>query len=233
MPPIIAGLIVFGASAAVLTLEILAVRLLAPYLGITIEVTTGVIGTVLAGIALGTWLGGRLADAVDPRRLLGPILTVGGVLALAVIPMVSLAADAGLGSGPQAILVYAATAFFLPAAVLSAASPTVVKLQLRHLAETGSVVGRYSAIGTSGAIAGSFVTGFVLVSAIPTRPIVIGVGVALIAAGIVAAATLGRSRPSGLTGLALAIAGGTVLWAIVHPTPASARAPTSASAWRR
>jgi spermidine synthase len=90
---------------------------------------------------------------------------------------------------------------------------------LRDLGETGSVVGRYSAIGTTGAIVGSFVTGFVLVSAIPTRPIVIGVGVVLIAAGIVAAATLGRSRPSGLTGLAIVIAAGTVVMAIVAPNP--------------
>ena len=96
MRPLLGGLIVFGTSAAVLALEILAVRLLAPYLGITIEVTTGVIGTVLAGIALGTWIGGRLADRVDPRRLLGPILIVGGVLALAVIPMISLAARSGV-----------------------------------------------------------------------------------------------------------------------------------------
>ena len=45
--------------------------------------------------------------------------------------------------------IYACT--FLPAAVLSAASPTVVKLQLHHLGQTGTVVGRYSAIGTTGA----------------------------------------------------------------------------------
>jgi spermidine synthase len=219
MRPILAGLIIFGASAAVLTLEILAVRLLAPYLGITVEVTTGVIGTVLAGIALGTWLGGRLADTVDPRRLLGPILFVGGVLALAVIPVVSLVANSGVGPGPQGILVYAATAFFLPAAVLSAAGPTVVKLQLRHLEETGSVVGRYSAIGTTGAIVGSFMTGFVLVSAVPTRPIIIGVGIGLMAAGIVVAAWLGRARPSSLTALAVAMAGGSVLWAVATPQP--------------
>ncbi len=133
MRPIVGGLIVFGTSAAVLALEILAVRLLAPYLGITIEVTTGVIGTVLAGIALGTWLGGRLADRVDPRRLLGPILIVGGVLALAVIPMITLASRYGVGPGPQGILIYAGTAFFLPAAVLSAASPTV---RIRKAAST-------------------------------------------------------------------------------------------------
>ena len=93
MPPVLAGLIVFGASAAILVLEILAVRLLAPFMGITLETTTAVIGTVLAGIALGTWLGGRTADRVDPRRLLGPVLIVGGVLAIAVIPLVDLGAS--------------------------------------------------------------------------------------------------------------------------------------------
>ena len=127
MRPLLGSLLVFGTSAAVLALEILAVRLLAPHLGITIEVTTGVIGTVLAGIALGTWLGGRLADSLDPRQLLGPILIVGGALALAVIPMVELASRTGIGPSPEGILLYAGMAFFLPAAVLSATSPTVIK----------------------------------------------------------------------------------------------------------
>jgi spermidine synthase len=217
MPPFIAGLIVFGASAAVLVLEILAVRLLAPHLGVTLEVTTGVIGTVLAGIAVGTWLGGRLADQVDPRRLLGPILIVGGMLALAVIPLVSLVATMGLTPSPQGILLAAGAAFFLPAAVLSAASPTVVKLQLHHLGQTGSVVGRYSAIGTTGAILGSFVTGFVLVAAVPTRPIIIVLGVVLIGVGMLLAVRLGRARASGLLALTLALAVSSVTWAVVSP----------------
>jgi hypothetical protein len=218
MPAWVAGTIVFFASAAVLVLEILAVRLLAPHLGVTLEVTTGVIGVVLAGIALGTWLGGRLADQVDPRRLLGPILILGGVLALAVIPIVSLVASMGVSPSPQGILLAAGAAFFMPAAVLSAANPTVVKLQLHHLAETGSVVGRYSAIGTSGAILGSFLTGFVLVAAVPTRPIVIALGVGLIVVGLVIAWTLGRARGSTLLALAIVLASGSVLWAVTSPT---------------
>lgn len=219
MRPLLGGLIVFGTSAAVLALEILAVRLLAPHLGITIEVTTGVIGTVLAGIALGTWLGGRLADQVDPRRLLGPILILGGVLALAVIPMVTLAARTGVGASPQGILIYAGAAFFLPAAVLSAASPTVVKLQLHHLGQTGAIVGSYSAIGTTGAIVGSFLTGFVLVAALPTRPIVIGIGVALIVAGTLIAWGLGRARARELAALALALGLGGIAWSALSPAP--------------
>jgi hypothetical protein len=66
----------------------------------------------------------------------------------------------------------------------------VVKLTLRDLDQTGDVVGRLSAIGTAGALTGTFLTGFVLVSALPNAPIIIGIGVALAVAGC----ALGRSR---------------------------------------
>ena len=62
---------VFFTSAAVLVIEIIASRLMAPYVGISLETYTGIIGTVLAGIAVGAGVGGRLADARDPRTLLG------------------------------------------------------------------------------------------------------------------------------------------------------------------
>ena len=160
------GLIVFCASAAVLVLEILAARLLAPYVGVTLETYTGIIGTVLAGIALGAWYGGRLADRFEPRRLLGPMLLLGGVLALVIVPVTTLLGAArtatGAGGGPVVIGLLTMAGFFAPAAVLSAVTPTVVKVQLRDLAVTGRVVGQLSAIGTTGAIFGTFVTGFIL-----------------------------------------------------------------------
>ncbi|HEX7096178.1 MAG TPA: fused MFS/spermidine synthase, partial [Acidimicrobiales bacterium] len=86
--PAAAGALVFTTSACVLVLEILAGRLLAPYVGVTLQTYTGVIGTVLAGIALGTWWGGTLADRVDPRRLVGPLVLAGGLSALATVPLV-------------------------------------------------------------------------------------------------------------------------------------------------
>ena len=85
-----AGALVFCTSAAVLVLEILAARLLAPYVGVSLETYTGIIGTILAAIALGAWLGGQLADRIDPRVLLGPTLILGGGLALAIVPIVRL-----------------------------------------------------------------------------------------------------------------------------------------------
>jgi MFS family permease len=217
MHPFAAGGLVFGASAAILVLEILAVRLLAPFLGVTLETTTGIIGTVLAGIALGTWLGGRLADRVDPAKLLGPLLVAGGALALGVIPIVGVAANIGLSADPLGILMFAGLAFFAPAAVLSAVSPTVVKTQLRDLDETGTIVGRYSALGTSGAIIGTFVTGFVLVSALPTRPIIIVLGITLVLAGLLVSVTLGRTRVVGPAVLAVALLGLSVAWVVAGP----------------
>ncbi|MGY6499414.1 MAG: fused MFS/spermidine synthase [Acidimicrobiales bacterium] len=177
-----AVVIVFTTSAAVLVLEILAGRLLAPYVGVSLETYTGIIGTVLAAIAAGTALGGRLADRLDPRRLLGPTLVIGGILAWLSLPLLAWLGP-NSGDGPVAIVVLTAWAFFLPAAVLSAASPMVAKLRLDSLDHTGAVVGGLSAAGTAGALFGTFVTGFVLVAALPTRPIVLAVGAALILGG--------------------------------------------------
>ncbi len=77
-------------------------------------------------------------------------------------------------------------------------------LQLADLARTGTVVGRFSAVGTAGAIFGTFLTGFVLLAAFPTRPIVFGVGATLIVWGLALTLTLGRR---GGTAAALAVIG--------------------------
>jgi SAM-dependent methyltransferase len=184
MPALLASVIVFATSAGVLVLEILAGRLLAPYVGVTLETYTGIIGTVLAGIALGAWWGGRAADSRDPRMLLGPVIAVGGLLALAALPVVRFFGPALAGRNPFTIVTLALLGFFAPATVLSAVTPMVVKVQLNSLMMTGRTVGRLSAISTVGALFGTFVTGFVLLAAFPTPPIVIALGSMLVAAGI-------------------------------------------------
>ena len=73
----LASFTVFVAAGAVLVLETLAGRLLAPYIGVTLQTFTGIIGVVLAGIAVGTFVGGRMADRSDPRRLLPIALGLG------------------------------------------------------------------------------------------------------------------------------------------------------------
>ena len=191
MSQTLARTLVFVTSAAVLVVEILAARLLAPYLGVSLEVFTGIIGVILAGISLGAWLGGRTADRTDPTGLLGPLLVAGGLTALA-SPLVIDLIGPVLSTGPLSIVIGATVGFFAPAAILSAVPPVIVKIQLASLEDTGRVVGSYSAIGTAGAILGTFATGFVLIAAFPTRPIVITVGVLLAIVGAVLWASKSR-----------------------------------------
>ena len=179
----VARALVFFTSAVVLVLEILAGRLLAPYIGVTLETFTAIIGTVLAGIALGSWVGGRAADRLDPEKMLGPLLISGGVLSMLAPTVVAVVGPSLERGGPLEIVILTGLAFFAPALVLSAVSPVVVKLQLTSLDETGTVVGRLSAVGTAGALVGTFVTGFLLIATLPSRPIVLAVGVALVLVG--------------------------------------------------
>src|ERR1700730_16756332 len=75
-----ASALVFFASGAVLVIEVVALRLVAPSVGVPLQTSSAVIGVALAAIALGAWTGGRLADLAGPRRLIAPNLVVGGVV---------------------------------------------------------------------------------------------------------------------------------------------------------
>ncbi|WKV75784.1 fused MFS/spermidine synthase [Streptomyces sp. PCS3-D2] len=176
--PRTAAALVFGASASVLVVEIVALRLLAPYLGLTLETSTLVIGIALTAIAAGSWLGGRIADQVDPRRLIGPSLGVSGA-AVALTPAV-LRTTAEWA--PALLLLIASLTILVPGALLSAVTPIVTKLHLTSLAETGTVVGRLSGVGTAGSIAGTVLTGFVLIARLPVSAILIGLGTLLVTA---------------------------------------------------
>lgn len=183
LAPALAAATVFAASGAVLMLEILAVRLLAPYVGLTLETTTSIIGAALAGIAVGAALGGRLADRRDPRRLLAFMLVLGGLLALVTVPVVRALGPGASGKGDAAALGITLLALVPSAAVLSAVSPTVARLQLRDLRSSGTIVGRLSAWATAGALVGTFGTGFVLVPLMPVSQAVFAIGIVLVLIG--------------------------------------------------
>ena len=72
LPRWVAAAVTFLCSGAVLVLEIVGLRLIAPYVGVTVQTSTAVIGFALAAIAIGAWTGGATADRTDPRRLPPP-----------------------------------------------------------------------------------------------------------------------------------------------------------------
>ena len=184
--------------------ELVALRLLAPYYGLTLETSTFVIGMALAAIAAGSWAGGRAADVVAPRHLLGPLLGISGVV-VAATPF--LVRGAGATGDASLLLLATVVCILVPGSLLSAVTPVVIKLRLSSLAETGTVVGRLSAIGTVGAIVGTVVTGFVLISRVPVSGILTGLGVALVVASVLVQVRTRRSRRDVAMAAAVAVAG--------------------------
>ena len=183
LPNGLATALVFLASGAVLVLEIVALRLVGPYVGVTLQVSSSVIGISLGAIAYGTWLGGRLADRFDPRSLLAPALILAAIGTAVTLPLVRWGGEVLRGGAAAAVLLLAAMAVFPPAFLLSGITPLVVKLQLGDLSRTGQVVGRLSSVGTLGAITATLGTGFVLVAALPSSWIVLSLAVLLAAVG--------------------------------------------------
>jgi MFS family permease len=76
--------LVLAAGAGSTSTEICASRLLAPYFGASTIVWANVIGLVLAALAVGYWLGGRLADRRPQPHVLGGVVVAAGVLVAAV-----------------------------------------------------------------------------------------------------------------------------------------------------
>jgi predicted membrane-bound spermidine synthase len=177
------NLIVFLSNACLMALELVIGRMAAPYVGMSLYTWTVIIGIVLAGISLGNYGGGQLADRWPCTRLLGAVLGLGGWAALGILAVDVLQPFTTMkGINPEdlpliaALVALAIVLCFAPCLVLGAISPIVAKLAVRDLRTTGRSVGQLYAAGAMGSIVGTFATGFVLISRFGTHTIVWGVG---------------------------------------------------------
>ena len=199
--------IVFISSACIMILELTAGRIVAPYVGVSLYTWTSIIGIVLAGISLGNYIGGRLADRRGSLRLLGILFLASGLTSFGVLA-VDLIGTIMPASWPVVleIMVLVTVLFFVPCMILGTISPVVAKLAVRDLATTGATVGKIYAAGTVGSIVGTFATGFVLIAWFGTTAIVWGVALALIGMALVFL-WAGRRRAAMVVALLVVAAG--------------------------
>ena len=174
---------IFISSAVVMVLEITAGRLLAPYIGVSLYTWTSIIGVVLGGLSLGSWLGGRWADAGWGNRAVGLVLVAAGILSLA--SLLILTVIASILQNIELDLVsasffYMLSLFFIPAVLLGVVTPLLTTLALKLDERAGHVVGRMHALAALGSIMGTFITGYWLVQYIGTRNIIVGCSVVLL-----------------------------------------------------
>src|SRR5512139_991976 len=176
-----ANIIVFISSFCTLIIELVAGRILAPYVGVSLYTWTSIIGVVLAGISIGAYLGGLLADRFPHPSTLGWLLFLSGLGAFSISPLTNVIGASSFQTSLMVrILLVTAIIFFVPSCLLGMISPVVVKLTLNNLAKTGNVVGKIYAFSTLGSILGTFATGFFLISWMGTRNILLTMGLILI-----------------------------------------------------
>lgn len=199
----------FVASFCMLVIEIVAARIMAPYVGVSLYTWTSIIGVILAGISIGAWAGGIVADRRPRSSTLAWLFLIAGICALFIAPL----ADA-IGASESLeriaptlltrVLLIAVLLFFLPAFLLGMISPVTVKLALASLDTSGGIVGKIYAFSTLGSIAGTFATGFVLIAWLGTRTVLLSVAIALLLSSLLFSGALRRIPAL----LAIAVFGG-------------------------
>ena len=181
-----ANIIVFIASFCTLVIELVAGRIMAPYVGVSLYTWTSIIGVVLAGISIGAYLGGWIADRYPRSSTLGWLLFFSGLGAFSISPLTNLVGGAQFQTSLMSrILLITAIVFFVPSCLLGMISPVVVKLTLKNLEKTGNIVGKIYAFSTLGSILGTFATGFFLISWMGTRSILLTMGIILIVSALI------------------------------------------------
>ena len=175
--------VVFLASFSVLVIEIVAGRILAPYVGVSLYTWTSIVGVVLAGISVGAYLGGIIADRYPHLSTLGWILFLSGLGVVSISPLTDLIGGTFFRTSLMVrILLVTTIIFFIPSCILGMVLPMVVKLTLRNLEKTGNVVGKIYATSALGSILGTFTTGFFLISWMGTRNLLFTTGILLLLA---------------------------------------------------
>jgi spermidine synthase len=178
---ITAYIITFIASFCILVIEIVAGRILAPFVGVSLYTWTSIIGVVLAGISIGAFAGGKLADRFPYRKTLEWLLLISGIATILISPATNIIAGYHFPTSLMLrILIVTTIIFFVPSMILGMISPVVVRLTIKDIERVGNVVGRIYAISTLGSIIGTFTAGFFLISWMGTRHIILAMGVILI-----------------------------------------------------
>jgi MFS family permease len=203
----------FLSGAALMSLEMAGFRLLPPYFGDDIYVWGSLISVFLGGLALGAFLGGRLADRAPALWKLGVILAVAGAFPLAMplyadavmdwlsgkgapLPWEKAGGDESAVNAQDHLQVYmppdprwpslgcGVVLFGVPALLLGMTTPYSAKLLIHTMPHLGRGVGYISGISTAGAIVGTLGTAFYLLSWRGTRWLLVVNGLVLIALGL-------------------------------------------------
>lgn len=174
---------VFFCGALGMILELVAARVLSPYVGSSNLIWTTIIGIMLTSMSIGYWLGGKWADKEPNVNRLASLILLGAIFT-SLIPILETILVKNLTSlFPNLVLVAILSASFvfgIPSFVLATVSPYAVKLKDQELGNIGKLSGKVSSLSTIGSIFGTFIAGFFLIPNFGVRGIMLGITLLLL-----------------------------------------------------
>lgn len=190
----------FLLGAALMGVEMAAIRMMTPYFGSAIEIWACMIATVMLAMMAGYYLGGTIADRAPRSEVLGGVVLVAGLFVLAVpffaTPMLDWMLQ-NLGYDPPAVLIASVALMFVPMTLLSFFSPFAVRLLLTDAQHGGRVAGSVYSITTIGNVVGTLGTPLYLMRILGSRDIMLTFAAVVIVCGASLIALRMRARVDG------------------------------------
>jgi hypothetical protein len=151
------------AGAAVMIIEILGTRMLAPYVGASHYVWTAQIAVTLLALTTGYYAGGRLVDRSPVFDwIFGGLIIAGVYLSLTTLLCPAISRNAARLDPALGALLSSFVLFFVPLTLLAMVGPFLTRMLASSVATVGGQVGRLSAVSTVGSFAGTILIGYVL-----------------------------------------------------------------------
>jgi predicted membrane-bound spermidine synthase len=156
-------------GAIVMSLELAAFRLYAPYFGYSIYVWGTMVSVVMTALAFGYAMGGWLADRSRSGTILYLVIVGSGIYQLAALfaerPILRWLWQSGefFGTTIASLIIFVPTM-----TALAVTAPFVIRL-LARAEHIGITAGKVYALSTSGSIAGILITAFYLIPRLGTR----------------------------------------------------------------
>ena len=157
-------LISFLEGGAVMVIELIGAKIIAPYYGTSLYVWSSVLGVTLGALALGYFLGGYLSNKYEGYTSLFAVLFLGSIFT-ALCPIVAptiLNITEGLGVRLGSLV--SVGLYLLPPLVcMGCVSPIIIQLITKSKEESGKTAGLIYSVSTVGGILATFFAGFYLI----------------------------------------------------------------------
>jgi len=200
-------LVVFLTGAVVMILELVGSRILAPSVGTSTFVWSGLIGVILGAMSLGYYYGGRIADWDQSLKTFAALIFAAGFSVFLIIIFQQRVLEFVPYLGIRAGSVFAALVFFAaPSFLLGTVSPYAARLAMEKVESSGRTVGNLYAVSTFGSIVGTFSAGFYLIPSFGSVRLLYAIALALFAIALLVYKPQRREK-RGIFVLALALTG--------------------------